>query len=275
LEQVSCLMVTKGPFEHFLWTFNSFCRQDYPNKELVIVTDGDGSYGHRVEGHVRSVGRLDVICVTLKSKHCLGALRNISLQHASGPLVCQWDDDDINHPKRLSVQIEAMKSVDAKASFLRDNFHLLCDTRKLYWCDWIRSTTCPGFPGSLLAYKDVVPRYPDDFSRHEDSAVQEQLVANTRTAMLSGYGFLYVYTFHGSNTFERGHHAALVRSLGLETATLRERREAIEVWLSECGIEPPVSISDYMGNEVFHWTERKLAKISECDFPHRTVVVLN
>ena len=93
--------------------------------------------------------------------------------------------------------------------------------------------------------------------------------------MLSGYGFLYIYRFHGSNTFERAHHAELARSLGLETATLRERKGAIEAWLSECEIEPPVSVSDHMGNEVFHWTERKVVEIADCAVLNRTVVALN
>ena len=268
-------MVTKGPFGHFLRSFRSFCNQDYPDKELVVITDADNSYSHRIEDHIRTVGREDVKCVALNTKQTLGFLRNISLQRASGPLVCQWDDDDINHPRRLSIQVDAMKSVGAKASFLRDNFHLFCDTRKLYWCDWMRSTTCPAFPGSLLAYKDVVPCYPDAFARHEDSAVQEALLANTRTAMLSGFGYLYIYTFNGSNTFERTHHAALTRSLGFEASTIREYREALEVWLSESGIEPPVSVSDYLGNEVFHWTEPKSAKTIESTSHRCSVAVLN
>jgi glycosyltransferase involved in cell wall biosynthesis len=268
-------MVTKGPFEHFIRSFRSFCIQDYSDKELVVVTDGDSGYSVRIEDHLRNLGRRDVICIPLKTKQNLGALRNISLEHASGSLVCQWDDDDINHPRRLSIQIEAMKSVDAKASYLRDNFHLFCDTGKLYWCDWIRSTTCPAFPGSLLAYKDVVPRYPDGFNRHEDSAVQEALLANTRTAMLSGYGYLYIYIFHGSNTFEQAHHAALTRSLGFETATLRELRSAIETWLSECEIDPPIFVSDYLDNEVFRWTERQASVTSRKESAHRTFITLN
>jgi glycosyltransferase involved in cell wall biosynthesis len=275
LERVSCLMVTKGPFEHFLRSLRSFCKQDYSDKELIVVTDGDSTYSAHIQDHIRNLGRQDVICVPLRTKQNLGALRNISLEHASGPLVCQWDDDDINHPRRLSIQIEAMKSVNAQASYLRDNFHLFCDTRKLYWCDWIRSTTCPAFPGSLLAYKDVILRYPDDFSRHEDSAVQEKLLAKTRTAMLSGYGYLYIYTFHGSNTFEHAHHAALARSLGFEAATLRELRSAIETWLSECEMDLPISVSDYLDNEVFRWTERKASVSSKDESAHRTLITLN
>jgi glycosyltransferase involved in cell wall biosynthesis len=244
------------------------------HKELVVVTDGDSNYSARIEDYIRNFGRKDVSCVSLEAKQNLGALRNISLEHASGPLVCQWDDDDINHPRRLSIQIEAMESVNAKASYLRDNFHLFCDTRKLYWCDWIRSITCPAFPGSLLAYKDVIPRYPHD-SRHEDSTVQEVLLAKTRTAMLSGYGYLYIYTFHGSNTFEHAHHAALTRSLGFEAATLRERRSAIEAWLGEYEINPPVSVSDYLDAEIFSWTERTVSASSKNESPHRTFITLN
>jgi len=47
------------------------------------------------------------------------------------------------------------------------------------------------------------------------------------------------------------------------------------VWLSESGIEPPVSVSDYLGNEVFHWTEPKSAKTIESTSHRCSVAVLN
>lgn len=251
-------MVTKGPFPYFLRSFYSYCNQDYSNKELVVVPDYDGDYCQRVRNYILSTGRHDVTCVVVKKKLSLGALRNISLQHASGPLVCQWDDDDLFHSRRLSIQINAMESAEARASFLSDIFHLFCDTRKLYWCDWMRSRNCLGFPASLVAHKDVVPCYPATFTYHEDSVVQRDILsAGTRTAILSGSGYLYVYTFNGSNTFDRKHHAGLARAYGFETATIQERRETIEARLSEHNIEPPISVSDYLGREVFTWTERR------------------
>ena len=157
IEKVSCLMVTLNRFEHVRRSVSSFCQQDYPNKELVILTCGGSNYAERLGALVRSIGRTDIRCVSLGAAVTLGALRNASVEHALGPMVCQWDDDDLSHPKRLSMQVEAMRADRARVSFLVDAFHFFGDSRSLYWCDWSRSRATIALPGTLLASRMLFP----------------------------------------------------------------------------------------------------------------------
>lgn len=254
LEPVSCLMVTQERLDEFRRSFACFCAQDYPTKELVIVTCGSEEYQSRIRAWVESSGRTDVRYVCLQSVMPLGALRNVSCDSARYQLVCQWDDDDLYHPHRLTAQIRAMRWTKSRANFLLDHFHLFRDTGQLYWCNWARSQSHVGFPASLLAYKDVLPRYKEDLTQDEDSVVQAAMIRqNTRISVLAGVGYVYVYVYHGSNVFNRAHHTALTKRYGLEAATLRERASEIHAALYAHSIDPPVSVVDHSGREVFAW----------------------
>jgi glycosyltransferase involved in cell wall biosynthesis len=258
MEQVSCVMVTDGRLEYFQRSFSCFCLQDYIEKELVIVTCADADYKESIRKIVKQSARQDIRCVFLDSKLPLGALRNISIEHAAGPLICQWDDDDLNHPQRLSMQIRHMQEAGARASFLSDNFHFFADTSQLYWCNWKRSQIHIGHPGTLLAYKNVVPRYNEQLEQREDSFVQLQMrKEGTAIAAISDLGYLYMYIYHGRNVFDRAHHSSLVKAYGFEEATLRERGDEIQSALNKYPYAEPVVVLDHTGREIISWPRNK------------------
>ena len=65
---------------------------------------------------------------TAPSGLTLGELRNFSVQLARYPLVCQWDDDDLYHPRRLETQFAYLKIHCADFCFLTDQLHFFEDT---------------------------------------------------------------------------------------------------------------------------------------------------
>jgi glycosyltransferase involved in cell wall biosynthesis len=263
-QRVSCLMLTERRLEEFRKSFACFCNQDYSNKELVVLASGNNEYQASIRACVESSGRKDVRCTFVRSKKTLGALRNLAIEQASGPLICQWDDDDLYHPQRLTVQVKAMQRANAEASFLFDNFHLFREARHLYWLSWTRSQSNMGLPGSLLAYKHVVPRYDETLNHHEDTLVQHELQRQkVRTSLLSGLGYLYTYVFHGANTFGFVHHATLTKKYGLEKATLRERAQIIRTALEGYPLQRPLSVRDQVGEEAFVWEEQEASEFDQ------------
>lgn len=77
----------------------SFLRQTYPNKELIIVNDTPGmviEYNHPQV----TVLNLNERCATLGDK------RNAGIDAASGEFICSWDDDDISLPLRMQKSFE-------------------------------------------------------------------------------------------------------------------------------------------------------------------------
>jgi glycosyltransferase involved in cell wall biosynthesis len=126
--KVSCIMVsfdTGGGqrFTHFKKSFLAYANQIYDNKELVIIVSGDSEHRKKVDKYVRQCQRQDVNLVFSDLKP-LGALRNLALDRASGDVVCQWGDDDVSHPNRISEQLRAMQHAGVHATVLRNYVHL-------------------------------------------------------------------------------------------------------------------------------------------------------
>ena len=128
----------------------------------------------------------------------LGTLRNAAVEAARGEYVCQWDDDDRYHPRRLEVQLEALRSANSDCSFLADQLHLFAEHPPEYWDDWYNDpdpTNC--IRGTLFARRESLPRYPE-LRRHEDTALLvEMLLQGRKVTKVRERGYLYVYVFHG------------------------------------------------------------------------------
>lgn len=84
-----------------------FLRQDYENKELIVVDDGAEEVVDLMPVEERvSYFRLD-------KKLTVGAKRNFACERARGEIVAHWDDDDWHAPHRLSYQVEQLLGAGA------------------------------------------------------------------------------------------------------------------------------------------------------------------
>jgi glycosyltransferase involved in cell wall biosynthesis len=209
---ISCLMVTLDRLALAKRSIQCFADQTWPNRELVIVTDGQPLFRQSLERFVASLGLSNVRFVDPGRRLPLGALRNLSLTHARGEIVCQWDDDDANHPERLRIQAEFMFAQKARASFLGDHLQWIADQRTLSWIDWSWggiTGMAAIVPGTLMMFRDPRFRYPEEgpYARQgEDSLFLSQLYETVPVTKLDGAGYLHLYEYHGRNTFSREHH---------------------------------------------------------------------
>ncbi len=242
VNRISCLTVTQaGRFESLQRAAGDFQAQTWPERELVIVHDGDLAAHERLLGLARfgNVTDTDVIVHRAAPGLRLGDLRNLAVELATGTYVCQWDDDDRYHPQRLEMQLQALLDDGADFCFLGDQLHLFAAARTLYWDDWaceVPPLNCT--PGSLFGRRDKMPRYPA-LARGEDTAVVAQLLANRcRITRLCGRGYLYVYVFDGNNTWDYGHHAAISAWKRMPGAQLVRRAALLQQRLAE--YRPPL-----------------------------------
>jgi glycosyltransferase involved in cell wall biosynthesis len=108
---VSCIMPTHDRPLFASLAAELFLRQDYPNKELVIVDDGP----QPLHGIIPDDPR--ILLVRLEGKRILGEKRNIAVEHARGAYIVHWDDDDWYSPDRISKQMHALlrQSADVTA----------------------------------------------------------------------------------------------------------------------------------------------------------------
>jgi len=104
---VSCIMPTMNRRSFVPLALKSFAAQDYPNKELLIVDDGDD----RVEDLTANLA--GVRYLWLPRRASIGAKRNLACQEARGEIIAHWDDDDWYAPDRLRYQVTALLAGEA------------------------------------------------------------------------------------------------------------------------------------------------------------------
>ncbi|MET9524767.1 glycosyltransferase [Streptomyces coeruleorubidus] len=194
---VSCLIVTKDRSSTARRAITCFRSQTYPSLELVVVEDGTDD---ALEQYIRELGDPRIRHHRLPPEaRPLGELRNEAVDRATGPYVCQWDDDDLYDPERVETQMAAILSLGAEACFLA--------RERLWWPARHKlAISCARvWEGSMVCAKDRLPRYPA-LRRGEDTPVAEEVVRTCRVVSVDAPE-LYTYVCHGSNTFNEAHFA--------------------------------------------------------------------
>tara|TARA_B100001094_G_scaffold333172_1_gene409231 strand:- start:3086 stop:3766 length:681 start_codon:yes stop_codon:yes gene_type:complete len=99
---ISCIMPTYNRPLFVKHAIYLFLKQDYPNKELIIIDDG-------------TIKALDTIpkdrrikYFKFDTKRTIGFKRNFACKKAAGEIIMFWDDDDYYSSKRISYQTKPM-----------------------------------------------------------------------------------------------------------------------------------------------------------------------
>lgn len=111
------------------WLAWNFEKQDYPTRELVIVDSSPAPTcveSDFVTNYDRRFGSLGARVIHVSPGTSVAEKRNIAMREAAGSVFTWWDDDDWQHPSRLSLTCEAVTAErplcgNAKSFFL--NLH--------------------------------------------------------------------------------------------------------------------------------------------------------
>lgn len=264
LPTISCLCLSLNRLVQLKEAIRCYCDQSYPNKELIILSEGSKRYKAAIQAHMDTLDRKDIRFIPLEGKdYSLGKLRNISVEAAQGEIICQWDDDDLNHPERLKTQASFMFNEQAGACCMTDQLQYFWESRELFWVNWWQERL-GGYhrliPGTLMMFKDQRFKYPEDGSRAhagEDSAFLESFYDKIKIAPLKDVGHLYVYTFHGSNTFDQSHHEKISLLYGMHSDEIWKREQLLKEVLPYYRLSVPISILSKNRKTVFSLTYAK------------------
>ena len=99
---VSCIMPTHNRRAFIPRAIACFQRQDYAERELLILDDGSDPIADLVpaDPHIRYI-RLD-------KPATVGEKRNLACEAAHGEIIAHWDDDDWHAPHRLRYQVDTL-----------------------------------------------------------------------------------------------------------------------------------------------------------------------
>ncbi len=194
--KVSCLMPTHDRQQFVPQAVAYFLRQDYPNRELILVDDGEP---------VRDLIPDDprVIYVRLRDRTSTGAKRNLAAEIAQGEVLVCWDDDDWFGPGRLSAQVGPILRGEAAITALgRSPFY--CVPTGQFWRCTQRVHARMFFKqviGGTIAFRRAArPRFPDS-SEAEDAAFLKTLLRAGERLVPVPNRDLFVYVRHEANTW--------------------------------------------------------------------------
>lgn len=196
---VTCVMPTRDRADYALQAVRYFERQDYPNRELVIVDDGSDGLEARLPADLR------IRYVRSPSGEAIGAKRNRGCSVAAGSIVAQWDDDDWYAPARLRRQVEPILAGDADVTALRAGVFLDIDA----WASWRvspalhRRLFVEDVHGGTLVYRREVwerGRYPSR-SIAEDAWFLHRAVRTGARLRRLDNDDLFVYLRHAANAW--------------------------------------------------------------------------
>ena len=232
---ISCLTIT-GPnrLVELQRSIKSFACQSYADREHVIVHDGDQKTHQQIQSLLDDGSPDRSLLYRAETGQSLGELRNLSVQHANGSIICQWDDDDLYHPERLSVQYNHLRDTESDFCFLTDQLHWFEHLNQLYWDDWnVESYPMNLIQGTIMGSRQKMELYPA-LPKGEDTPLVLNLVQKgCKITALSNFGYLYVYVYNGKNSWDFKHHFAISSWKRLNFGRLKQESELLAAELPE------------------------------------------
>jgi glycosyltransferase involved in cell wall biosynthesis len=123
---VSCIMPTYNRRQFVPLAIQYFLRQNYANKELVIIDDGTEPIDDLIptDSNIRYH--------RLRKKIPLGEKLNLACEYATGEVIVHWDDDDWYAPSRITYQSSALQETGAAVCGINQLLYLNISTRHAY-----------------------------------------------------------------------------------------------------------------------------------------------
>ena len=143
---VSCIMPTFNRRAFAGKAIEYFLRQDYPNRELIILDDGSDAIGDLVPTDPR------IRYMRLDKKYTIGSKRNFACQEAAGEIIVHWDDDDWMAPNRIRYQVENLSKEQADICGL-DNLYFFDPSAEKAWQYVYPKTARQWLAGGTLCYQ--------------------------------------------------------------------------------------------------------------------------
>jgi glycosyltransferase involved in cell wall biosynthesis len=189
-------MVSRGNLNIVRHSVNCFLQQTYGNRELVIVSQA-------VSNDLRAfVDSISSPSSPIEVHHAspdlsLGDLRNMSIARSRGDLICQWDDDDLHHPRYLDWMVAFTLANKVGAAFLRQ-----CT---IWWPakKMVSHSIRRIWENTMIARRPFIPIYPN-LARSEDTYIAQSMARICPYAMVNA-PYLYIYVVTGKNTWNEQH----------------------------------------------------------------------
>ncbi len=189
---ISCIMPTYNRRSFIETAIGHFLKQDYQNRELIIIDDGTDSISDLIPSFPM------IHYLRFNSKKSLGEKRNIACRMANGEIIAHWDDDDWMATDWLSSQLECLNENDADICGLSEMLFYAPQSRKAW--KYIYSGSQPWVGGGSLFYKKAHwenNNFPEINIGEDNIFVWNQA---HKYIAINPRNDLYIATIHSENT---------------------------------------------------------------------------
>lgn len=174
LPLITCIMPTANRVDFVISSIKLFLNQNYPNKELMIIDDGENS----ISGVIPENPQIRYFY--FNPKNTIGTKRNWACERANGELITHWDDDDWYAEDWLSYQVYALLNSEADIAGI-NQVQFFSPSLNKYWMTKNSNSKRPWLTGQSLIYKrsfwehhpfkDLQIGEDDDFVRNNDAKI--------------------------------------------------------------------------------------------------------
>lgn len=196
---VSCIMPTHNRRLFVPQAIKYFLHQDYPNKELIIVDDGND----RVIDLIPEDDRIKYIHQDKKSS--IGNMRNLAVEKSKGEIIVHWDDDDWYSKNRISYQVQPLLEGRSDVCGIETGFIYDIPENSFWSCDpslHAKMFYADIHGGSIVYFRHLwekLAKYPD-ISLAEDAAFLGAL-NKARIVKLPNKN-VFIYIRHDTNAWK-------------------------------------------------------------------------
>lgn len=199
---VSCICITNNRPLLLRRAVSCFLEQDYPNCELVISYPDTDVETKSLIKELAIHKNLSLLAIERKNI-TLGQARNEAIRACNGSYVCIWDDDDWHHPNRISHQITDLLNPD--------NSYEASILKRIFFYDHTTDLAYLSFPytwdGTLMCKKGMLLHNEYAHRNYgEDTHIVPFLEGRKLLLHIGESPFLYVYIYHGNNTWPYEHY---------------------------------------------------------------------
>lgn len=217
LPLISCIMPTYNRRRFIPLTLKNFFSQDYPNRELIIVDDGDES----IEDLFQNLPRIQYIRCP---RSTIGAKRNLACENARGEIIAHWDDDDWYAPNRLRYQVMPILGGEVDVTGLENSFILELSDGTLWTMtpELHRRMFVGDVHGGTLVYRKNLflegLRYPE-INLAEDAMMLRQATRSGKVLRKLSNPGVFIYMRHGKNAWAKWQSGKFVDPAGWSQTT--------------------------------------------------------
>lgn len=205
---ISCICVTYDRPDLLYRAIVCFESQNYPNKELVISYPEKDEQTRTLLDNFMEHSQMNIMRIIRSDGESVGNARNSAIAKCHGDYMCVWDDDDWYHSSRLSYQYNSMKTTASgyNASVLRSLIFFDETTKNAY-----QSFRYP-WENTLLCRKEIILQNPyAHTNKGEDTHIIKFLDGKKFLHYIDDAPYLYVYIYHGRNTWDHDHYSHLIQ----------------------------------------------------------------